>query len=296
MPAKADVQFKLNLPGGELVFPTKPVTIPADEFFIWPFNLDLGGAKLIYATAQPVCKTDDGNVQTFFFAETPGMKADFVFDPKTLTTSSAVFENIKPGGGVAIQVGTKSGKQVQIVLSPEWISLKLRKDPDNTNLVLVANQPQESNTVVQTTLLQPAGPAREIPLSTGKSRIAIAPDDADFTNAAIWKIMLPAKLDLSSNPILRIHYVGDVARLTLNGRLIDDNFYAGRTFDLGLNRYAPEILTGDLRLEILPLRKDAPIFLEPKAKPDFGSHESIATLQNVEIINSHEVEFTPAAP
>jgi hypothetical protein len=78
--------------------------------------------------------------------------------------------------------------------------------------------------------------------------------------------------------------------------LIDDNFYSGREFDLGLNRYVPEILTGDLRLEILPLRKDAPIFLEPKAKPDFGSHESIATVQNVEIINSHEVEFTPAAP
>ena len=65
LPAKTNVQFKLNLPGGELVFPRKPVTIPADEFFFWPFNLDLGGAKLIYATAQPVCKTDDGKVQTF---------------------------------------------------------------------------------------------------------------------------------------------------------------------------------------------------------------------------------------
>ena len=56
MPAKKDVQFKLNLPGGELVFPKRPVTIPADSFFFWPFNLDLGGAKLIYATAQPVCR------------------------------------------------------------------------------------------------------------------------------------------------------------------------------------------------------------------------------------------------
>jgi hypothetical protein len=122
-------------------------------------------------------------------------------------------------------------------------------------------------------------------LSSGKSHIAIAPNDSDFTNAAIWKITLPTKLDLSLHPILRIHYLGDVARLTLNGRLIEDNFYAGRTFDLGLNRYAPEILTGDLRLEILPLRKDAPIFLEPKAKPDFGTNESLLKLQSVEIIN-----------
>ena len=95
--------------------------------------------------------------------------------------------------------------------------------------------------------------------------------------------------------MLRIYYIGDVARLTLNGKLIEDNFYSGREFDLGLNRYLPEILTGDLRLEILPLRKDAPIFLEPKAQPDFGGAESLAKLQSVEIINRPEVKSTSSA-
>ena len=76
-----------------------------------------------------------------------------------------------------------------------------------------------------------------------------------------------------------------MARLTLNGKLIADNFYAGREFDLGLNRYAPEIFSGDLRLEILPLRKDVPIFLEPKARPDFGTNETLVKLQSAEIVN-----------
>ena len=87
------------------------------------------------------------------------------------------------------------------------------------------------------------------------------------------------------HPILRIQYLGDVARLTLNGKLIADNFYAGREFDLGLNRYAPEIFSGDLRLEILPLRKDVPIFLEPKARLDFGTNETLVKLQSAEIVN-----------
>ena len=294
MPAKTNVQFKLNLPGGEFVFPSKPMTIPADGFFIWPFNLNLGGAKLIYATAQPVCKTEDGDTQTYFFAETPGVKAEFIFDPKTLASSQAVFENVRPGGGVAIGLKTKSGTQMQIVLLNENDSLALRKD--SVSRVVHVNEPRISTTKVTTELLQPAGQAREIPLSRGKSPVAIAATDSDFTNAAIWKIRLPEKIDLSLNPILRIHYVGDAARLTLNGRLIDDNFYAGRTFDLGLNRYAPEILTGDLQLEILPLRKDAPVYLEPNDRPDFGGRESIATVQNAEIVNRHEVEFTPATP
>jgi hypothetical protein len=308
MPAKQDVQFKLNLPGGELVFPTKPVTIPADEFFIWPFNVDLGGAKLIYATAQPICKTDDGDVCTIYFAETLGVKAKFSFHQDDLAGSDsipivlgmsvadaeAIFDNVKPSRDAAIKLKTKSGKEIRIVLLNEADSLALRKD--DAGHIVFEKESKPSIIAVKTKLLQPAGPLREIPFSTGKSPVAIAPTDADFTNAAIWKITLPVKLDLKSNPLLQIHYIGDVARLTLNGKLIDDNFYAGRTFDLGLNRYAPKILTGDLRLEILPLRKDAPIYIEPKDRPDFGSHESIATVENVEIINRHEVESTPATP
>jgi hypothetical protein len=297
MPAKTNVQFKLTLPGGELVFPSKPVTIPADGFFFWPFNLDLGGAKLIYATAQPICKTEDATTQTIFFAETPGVKAEFVFDPKTLVgqaSSRAVFENVSPGRKPAIKLQTMSRGEIRIVLLNEPDSLALRKD--DAGRAVLEKKPETASVEIKPELLQPAGTAREIPLSRDKSPVAIAPTDSDFTNAAVWKIKLPGKIDLSLNPILRIHYVGDVARLTLNGRLIEDNFYAGRTFDLGLNRYAPEILTGDLRLEILPLRKDAPIFFEPKDRPDFGSRESIATVQNAEIISRHEVEFTPATP
>jgi hypothetical protein len=140
-------------------------------------------------------------------------------------------------------------------------------------------------------LVQPAGPLREIPINA-KTHLAVAPVDADFTNAAIWKIKLPVNIDFSLNPVLRIHYAGDVARLTLNGKLLDDNFYSGRTFDLGLKRYAPDILKGDLRLEILPLRKDAPVYLEPGARPDFGQASSIATVNGVEIVNSYEADLS----
>jgi hypothetical protein len=287
LPAKENVQFKLNLSGQDFIFPTKPVTIPADEFFFWPFNLDVGGVKLIYATAQPICITDDGKVQTFFFAETPGVKAELVFDSKTLASAPAVFSDVKPSRNAAIKLKIKSGGEIQIVLLNEADSLALQKI--DAAHVGFEKAPQFATEKVETELLRSAGAAREIPLSNGKSHIAIAPTDADFTNAAVWKITLPAKLDLSLHPILRIHYLGDVARLTLNGKLIADNFYAGREFDLGLNRYAPEIFSGDLRLEILPLRADAPIFLEPKAKPDFGGKESLIELQSVEIINRHTV-------
>jgi hypothetical protein len=114
-------------------------------------------------------------------------------------------------------------------------------------------------------------------------------------NAAVWQIKLPANLDLSLDPILRVHYAGDVARFTLNGRLIDDNFYNGRPFDLGLRRFALEILNGDLRLEILPLRKDAPIYLADQARPDFGNSDSIAIVGKAEIVNRYPAAVPAAA-
>jgi len=222
LPAKENVQFKLNLSGHEFIFPAKPVTIPADEFFFWPFNLDLGGVKLIYATAQLVCKVNYGEIETFFFAETPGVKAEFVFDPQTLASAPAIFSDVEPSRIRAINLKTKSGVEIRIILLNEADSLAFQRGASGQTWFEENQKPPAEK--VETELLKPAGVAREIPLSSGKSHIAIAPTDADFTNAAIWKISLPINLDLSLHPILRIHYLGDVARLTLNGKLIADNF------------------------------------------------------------------------
>jgi hypothetical protein len=132
--------------------------------------------------------------------------------------------------------------------------------------------------------VQSAGPARTISLGKIDNPVAEAPVDADFVQAAVWRIKLPSNLDLGVDPILRIHYVGDVARLVLNDRLVMDDFYNGRPFDIGLRRHAPDILTGELRIAILPLRKDALIYMAKEARPDFGQANSIVELKRVEII------------
>jgi len=142
--------------------------------------------------------------------------------------------------------------------------------------------------------VQPAGPAREIPLGKIKQPVAAAPEDPDFEKAAVWRIQLPAKVDLTADPLLRINYVGDVARVLLNGKLVTDDFYNGNQFEVGLRRHAPEILGGDLRVAILPLRKDAPIYLAKEAKPDFGKAASIVALRGLEIVPRYQVELHAA--
>jgi hypothetical protein len=140
--------------------------------------------------------------------------------------------------------------------------------------------------------LQPAGPPREIPLGKIKEAVAAAPVDADFAQAAVWRVKLPNQVDLGVDPILRLNYVGDVARVSLNGKLLTDNFYNGNPFEVGLRRYAPEILSGDLRVAILPLRQDAPIYLGKPAQPDFGNAHSVAALRGLQIIPRYSVQLT----
>src|SRR5262249_26823187 len=80
MPARENTQFSVNLPGGSLTFPSNPVTAPANECFIWPFNLDLGhGVVLNWATVQPVCAIEEGTTRTVFFGVTKEVPAQFAF-------------------------------------------------------------------------------------------------------------------------------------------------------------------------------------------------------------------------
>ena len=140
--------------------------------------------------------------------------------------------------------------------------------------------------------LQPAGPPRDISLGKIKQPVAAAPEDSDFEKAAVWRIELPAGIDLGVDPLLRLHYVGDVARVLLNGKLVTDDFYNGKPFEIGLRRHAPEILNGDLRVAILPLRKDAPIYMAKEARPPFGDAQSVVALRSVELLPRYQVQLT----
>jgi beta-galactosidase len=137
-----------------------------------------------------------------------------------------------------------------------------------------------------------AGPPREIPMGKIEQPVATAPLDPDFEKAAVWRVKIPEGVDLGTDPILRLHYVGDAARVMLDGKFITDDFYNGNALDIGLRRHAPDILKGDLRIAILPLRKDAPIYMAEIARPDFGAGASVANLQRIEIIPRYQLQLT----
>jgi beta-galactosidase len=82
---------------------------------------------------------------------------------------------------------------------------------------LTAKHAQHSDIHVAAELVGDARPPR--PISKGRQGVAEAPSDDDFGRAAVWRLKLPPSIDPFRDLLLRVRYVGDVARLYLDGRL-----------------------------------------------------------------------------
>jgi hypothetical protein len=93
---------------------------------------------------------------------------------------------------------------------------------------------------------------------------------------------------------LEITYTGNIARLSANGHLLDDDFYNGLPWTIGVERFLPNLDNGSLELSILPLRKDAPIFIEKEFQPDFGDRNQIVDLKSARLIPQYEFRIDAA--
>jgi hypothetical protein len=229
-----------------------------------------------------------GEARTFYFAETPGIPAEFIF--ATNSGVAITLSDVKPSRTPWLSPAGGDGKKVQIVLLSEADSLALVKDDRSGTISFETPRPVTAPRSVEIASIRGAGPAREIPIGKISQPVATEPTDADFAQAAVWRIKLPADFASAGDALLRIRYVGDVARVYLGGKLITDDFYNGLPLEIGLRRHAAELKTGELTIAILPLRRDAvtgakpQIYLSDSARPDFGGKDTVGRLDGVEIV------------
>jgi len=335
--AKTEFQAKIQLPGETLSIPAAPITVPADAYPIWPFNLPVGGATLRYSTAQLLCRLDSPRTLVFF--AWPGIAPEFVFSRGTeieaaearvmVEASGTSVRGIAPGARTAFRVRSANvepsnvivlsrkdalnlwkahlrgddrlllsdatlsfdgetihaeatGKAVVAVLGDNSSGSKLANGTAanvDLHLQTVGELVSAGARAVPFALSEPAKPAPPVKLSAPPRAVAIAPLDAEFDAAGVWTIRVPK--DASADVYLDIDYVGDVARVYAGDRFVDDNFYHGVPWTLGLRRFTPEERAAGITLKILPLRKDAPVFIEPNLRPDFGNETQLARVRQV---------------
>ena len=92
-----------------------------------------------------------------------------------------------------------------------------------------------------------------------------------------------------SELFLVISYQGDVARLSSNNKLLDDNFFNGHSWRIGMSRFLSSQKTNSFELSILPLRKDAPVYFEPPSQFTFPPTGQIHHLDGLSLVPEYQL-------
>lgn len=297
----SDIQFKIKIAGQEHLIPESgTLTLKQEENMILPFNIDLSGIKLNYATAQLLTKGEKDQYYVFFAPE--GILPEFSIKKQdgisvSEKTGCSTTENntrilVKSNAGQESEFIVKKadGSTVNfLVLSKEMAltSWKIELDgkkyfvfseatvlqAGNLFSVLSTGNNQYDLKIYPKTLLKPR-------LSEGDTEEVKGGSDINFTNFHVslpevnidlieekvtnnkFMVNIPASTPENvSDIILKIYYTGDTGMGFLNGRLVSDNFYNGLPWEIGLKKFIDYLTKPEeMVFYFRPLYKDAPFY------------------------------------
>ena len=293
-----DLQLKLNLQSRALRIPENGTfTLPKDQSVILPFNFEMQGAVLKYATAQLLMKIDDGGIDHYFFFAPTGMATEYVFDKTTVKGKNkfAPVAGFKP----TFSVKTVSGKTIKVTTLTRQQALNALKV--NGKLL-----------IADATVLPTEDGADLLCLGKNTVEYIIYPSKQGFkpqtaTVEAVTptfdvKKAGPRRMSVSASALealpqvqeyfLRINYVGDVAMAFMKGQLVQDEFYHGEPWTIGLKRYYDDLKTDPLTFYFRPLHWDAPFLRDlPKtAVPDFKDGP-VVDIKSVDVIPEYKLNI-----
>lgn len=267
-------------------------------------NMTYQGHQLSSATLQPFAKADDG----LYFITVPGAKNhDVTIDGRRYRLRPD--RTLRVGDLNLTLLSTERAKQAYVIdhhlyYAPHngilYPGDKTAEGP--TTIYEESWQPQPELQITATQQRE-AGPLRTVAM--GVQRVAAMPSDQDFASrAAHWSLQLPESFgdaehsttnnspqadnvpsSLDANDyFLNIHYRGDCARLVVDGKLVADHFWNGTPM-----RVRASQLVGhhDIQLQILPLGRDYPIYLqqEQRAQLDAAPDGILLSLDAIEVVH-----------
>ena len=295
-----DLQLRLNLVNENLAIPSEgSFTLPKDESLILPFNLDMNGALLKYATAQLMMKIDDKGGEHWFFFVPDGLKPEYSFDRNTVKGKSH-FSVDEAGLESTFKVRTKNGKTL-------YVTTLTKEQAKNSCKV------SGKLLITKSMVLPEDGKATLLNLGKNEFEYILYPSAAGFkTQSASVKAVEPV---FSSERIgtrrmtihcelepchqvqeyyLDLDYTADVAMAFMDGELALDHFWHGRPWIIGLDRFADSLKTQDMVFYFRPLAWNAPFLYDIPAEdiPDF-TNGPVCNINSVEVVPQYRfvIEF-----
>lgn len=261
--------------------------------YVRPVQMPFCG-HTITADAQPFCKIDN----TLYFIPIKGKKPVVVIDGKKYTTKYDKMLKVKDINILVLseQKAIQAFKIDNKLHYAQNDGAILYKDNGN---VLEEVWKEDEFVHVAMTKKQDAGAPRMVTMGTQK--VAAMPTDKDFDAAAIWSLDItaeqhpsiktdalmtmdihPSALEEPDDYFLQIDYAADCARVYANGILVEDNFWNGKPMLVRLS----DIVGKNVELRILPLRKDAPIYLQKAQREELEAApgDTMLNLKGIKVL------------
>jgi hypothetical protein len=208
-------------------------------------------------------------------------------------------QNVAPAANDAIRLRSLGDTHFAFTLTPApkqapQATLPLTRGAVNRTSSEYLATAEERHLEFEIQPIKPAGVAPPVKLAPPPSwragAVAQAPEEGELPLAAQWQVTIPENfVDGISDAILRIRYQGDVARLFAGDHLLTDDFFNGLDWNVGLKRFVAQESGNKLRLSILPLRKDAPVYFESPRKIEFGANDQAVQLESVHLLPEYEL-------
>ncbi|MEU4446981.1 beta-galactosidase [Actinosynnema sp. NPDC050801] len=135
--------------------------------------------------------------------------------------------------------------------------------------------------------------AQPPPARTGGSQHrASAPLDEDFEHAAVFRLDVPGEaLRGDDEVLLAVGFTGDVARAYVDGRLVADHFWYGPPWEIGLRRFADEVVEHGIEIRVLPRAPEAAVYVDPSVRAQYKAALDTASVDSVRLVRRTRVEL-----
>jgi len=314
-----NIQVKVRTSKGEIAIPRQGgFGIRSGENVIFPFNFDLNGANLIYATAQLLMKGDDPAHPYYVFFTPDGVKPEFAFDAHAVRIEAGTGVKIEKETGTVVVRGqgniseftVRAGDiRTRVLVVSKAMALQsyvvnmrghrrlifsnafILQDADAFTLLsegepvctvavypALGGTPSLSNGTLSVRNVHRM--LSEFDVSFARKEIPVA-----LKNIGQKKLLvdLPALTPDLNNIYLKIDYTGDTGMGFLDGELVTDEFYKGTPWLIGLRSFIKKARTRQLVFYFRPMHKDAPYLadLRPSDIPDFGQGDTFLKIKSV---------------
>ncbi|MDO4172856.1 MAG: beta-galactosidase, partial [Prevotellaceae bacterium] len=243
--------------------------------YVRPVNMPWHGHS-VTADAQPFCHVGD----TLYFIPIKGMKPVVKIDGRSYRAK--LNKSFKVKDVVVCVLSMDMARRAYKIDDALYYAVNdggiLYKNGER----IVEEYWKDTDSSVSYILKRKAGKPRDVKL--GAQKVAAMPVDDDFKEAEVYAVDVAAISDTgdADDLFLSIDYQGDCARVYADGRLVQDNFWNGKSMLVRLS----DLVGKTVELRILPLRKDAPIYLqkEQRAVLDAADGTALLRLNGIKVI------------